>query len=116
MTKMRKPHRETLTLIPPEYDRRIKLTPEQRLEIAELYKTGKWSQRQLARYYSVSRRLVVFCIHPDRKLKAAERFKERQKERIYYHREKHRVYMQNHRRYKKMLDEKGKLIEKETTT
>ncbi|KAB5255299.1 hypothetical protein F9959_18930, partial [Bacteroides stercoris] len=43
-----------------QYDRRQKLTPFQKAEIFHRYMTEAVSQRQLAREYGVSRRLITF--------------------------------------------------------
>jgi serine/threonine-protein kinase RIO1 len=91
-------------LIPKEYDRRIKITPEQRKEIKKLY--GKISQRKLAKMFNVSRRLVTFIGDPS-KLK---RHKYLSKLRgSYYEKEKQKKYMKKHRRYKYILYKQGRL-------
>lgn len=60
------PYRSTGIIISgTRYDRRQKLTPEQRVEIFHRYHTEKLSQRQLAREYGVSRRLVTFIVNPE---------------------------------------------------
>ena len=46
---------EKISISGTEYDRRQKLTPEQRAEIYHRYHTEDVSQRQLAREYGVSR-------------------------------------------------------------
>ncbi|GAA3328626.1 hypothetical protein GCM10020331_073340 [Ectobacillus funiculus] len=39
-----------------------KVTEEQKLEIRELYATGDWSQRQLAKKYGVSEGTINRCV------------------------------------------------------
>lgn len=97
--------------IPLEYNANAKLTIEDREEIFKLYKTGKWSQRQLARKYGVSRRLIQFYVDPEKLLRQKELFKERQATGRYYDKDKHRIYMRKHRAYKKSLQKDGKLID-----
>ncbi len=48
-----------------QYDRRQKLTPFQKAEIFHRYMTEAVSQRQLAREYGVSRRLITFIVNPE---------------------------------------------------
>ena len=90
-------------------DRRTKLTAAQREEIAEKYATGNYSQRQLARDYSVSRRLITFIIDPEKKRRDLENRAARGGSKQYYNREKHRETMKAHRRYKHGLYKAGEL-------
>lgn len=94
--------------IPRELDKRIKLTPEQRQEIKEQY-THK-SQRQLAKEYQVSRRLIQFIGDPKKKQKDLLRREERGGSKKYYDKEKQREYIKKHRRRKQELKLKGELI------
>lgn len=96
-----------------EDKRNIKLNQEQKIKIKELYETGKYSQRQLAAIYNVSRKTIVFCIYPDKYIKSRNQFKERQKTGIYYNKEKQKEYAKNTRKYKKELYLKNKLIKEE---
>ena len=53
--------------IPMILKKSAKLTPEDKEEIRYRYlKVGGVSQRELAAEYNVSRRLIVFCIYPER--------------------------------------------------
>jgi len=90
-------------------DKRRKLTDEQKEEITKKYATGLYSQRQLAKEYCVSRRLITFIIDPIK----LEKSKENHLSKKYYNKDKHREYMQRHRQHKKELYEKGKLIKEE---
>ena len=94
--------------IPKEYDRRIKLTDEDKEEIKQLY--GKISQRKLAKLFGVSRRLIVFIGDPTQKEKNKISLKLRGGQSIYYSKEKQREYTKKHRRHKKVLDDNGVLI------
>lgn len=82
----------------PGMDLRRKLSDEQRREIIKLSAT--LSNRQLASKFGVSRRLIQFILHPDRKP---------ERKRPYYDREQHREYMRRHRQHKKALDKNGLL-------
>lgn len=87
-----------------------KLTQEQKTEIKKLYETGLYSQRQLASQYKVSRRLIVFCIYPEKYEKSRKDFKDRQKTGIYYNKEKQREYAKKCRKRRLELSKENKLI------
>jgi hypothetical protein len=88
-------------------DRRIKLTDEQKDEIKSL--GDNHSQRELARMYGVSRRLIQFIIYPEKLEENKKRRAERGGSAVYYDKEKHRQSMKEHRDYKKSLIEKGEI-------
>ena len=94
--------------IPKKYDKRIKLTDNERKEIKMLY--GKISQRKLAKMYNVSRRLIIFIGCPE---KAQKNKIQRKLNGIlnnhYYKKERHKGYMKKHRRYKHILYLENKL-------
>lgn len=87
-----------------KYDRRSKLTPDQKLEIKRK-SAGGYSQRQLAREYNVSRRLIQFIICPEKL--AINRMNHDSSK--YYNKDKQREYIKNHRRYKQSLKIAGKI-------
>jgi hypothetical protein len=93
--------------IPRELNKNVKLSLEQREEIKELY--GLISQRQLAKKFNVSRRLIIFIGCPEKYKKNVENFKKRQKTKKYYNKEKQRIYIQRLRQHKKQLNKIGKL-------
>lgn len=93
----------------PKHDKRFKLTDEDRANIREEYATGMTSQRNLAQKYGVSRRLIQFILNPEKQKVAKQQFAARQKEGRYYDKEKHKVYVQKHRKHKKDLYNKGLL-------
>ena len=85
-----------------EKDRRRKLSDEDREEIKHKY--GTISQRDLARMYGVSRRLIIFIGKPE----VYEHNKELRKingllNNNYYNREKHNKAMRIHRKHKYKL-------------
>lgn len=96
-----------------EDKRNIKLDQEQKIKIKELYETGKYSQRQLAATYNVSRRTIVFCIYPEKYEKSRQQFKKRQKTGIYYNKDKQKEYSKKYRKHKKELYLKNRLIKEE---
>lgn len=106
------PYKSEKINLPPEYDRRRKLTEEQKEEIRVKYATGFYSQRQLAREYNVSRRLITFCIDDTKREKCAEQFKERRKDGRYKPtKEEWAAITRDHRQYKNNLYRQGKISE-----
>lgn len=91
--------------LPEEYDRRCKLTQDKRDKIKELYATGMYSMRQLAKEYGVDKSYISLLVNPDRaaKVKAnrkanAERYKVDKEERNRimreYRQRKQRLYLE----------------------
>lgn len=108
------PYKSGKIKLPKELDRRRKLMDEQLEEIRVKYATGFYSQRQLAREYNVSRRLITFCIDDTKRKKCAEQFKERRKDGRYKPtKEEWAAITREHRRYKQNLYDKG-LLKEET--
>ena len=98
-------------LIPKDKDRRVKLSQEDKEEIRYRYlEIGGVSQRELAREYGVSKRLIQFCIYPEKQKENYMKRMERGGSRQYYDREKHTESVRNTRRYRKELCDKGELI------
>lgn len=92
------------------YDRRQKLTPEQRAEIYHRYATTEVSQRQLAREYGVSRRLITFIVDPDKMEENRMRLKMRKLQGLYKtDKAKWAATIREHRRYKQQLFVTGKI-------
>ena len=93
-----------------KHDRRVKLTPEDKEEIQYRYlKVGGVSQRDLAREYGVSRRLIVFCIYPERQKANYDLRVSRGGSKQYYDKDKHTKATREHRQYKQDLKVKGKI-------
>ena len=105
------PYRSTGIIISgTQYDRRRKLTALQKAEIFHRYTTGSVSQRQLAREYGVSRRLITFIVNPESEERNKERLKENKAKGLYkYDRKKHAENTREHRRYKQRLFQEGKI-------
>ena len=104
------PYKSERIPLPRELDRRVRLSEEQKDEIRHKYETGLYSQRQLAKEYNVSRRLIVFVVHPDRYERAKEQSAQRHREGRYdTSKEEHARIIREHRRYKQGLYTTGKL-------
>ena len=97
--------------LPPQYDRRRKLTEDDKFEIVRLRKEHNLSQRTLARMFGVSRRLIIFIIDPEKYKRAKAQFKERRKDGRYYDRETNTIAVRNTRQYKHKLYLDGKIKE-----
>lgn len=95
--------------LPPELDRRVKLTDTQRLEIQGLRQKGL-SYRVIAERYGVSKSLVISECNPDIKERKRQAFIRRSREGRYKTSSEERaVVMREHRRYKHELFKQGKL-------
>lgn len=93
-----------------EYDRRQKLTPQQKADIFHRYATTDVSQRQLAREYGVSRRLITFIVNPENEERNRELLRRRKAEGLYRpDSKKHTEIIREHRRYKQRLFREGKI-------
>lgn len=93
----------------PKNDKRVKLTEEDKKNIVKEYESGSISINSLAKKYGVSKRLIQFTLFPERKEKAKQLYKERQKDGRYYDKDKHKEYVKKHRDHKKDLWNKGLL-------
>lgn len=86
------------------YDRRVKLSEEQKELIRWLREEEKISYQKLADMFKVSKRLVIFVCNPDKENKAKEHFKQRRKDGRYsVPKEKRAEIMREHRHYKQEL-------------
>jgi hypothetical protein len=90
-----------------KYDRRVKLTSEQKKEI-HANELGL-SQRKLAVNYGVSRRTIQFILDPEKLKENLKRRKERGGSKQYYNKEEWVKTMKEHREYKQDLKLKGKI-------
>ena len=89
-----------------KYDKRRKLTAEQKAEIAELIGL---SSREIARKYGVSRRTVQFIQHPERLQRNKQCRANRGGWRQYYDRQEWAANMHKHRQHKHALYTAGKI-------
>ncbi len=91
------------------YDRRVKLTNEQKEEVVALHNSG-WSQRKLAKEFGVSRSLIVFIIDTERKARAKELLRLRKQDGRYKPtKDDWAATMREHRKYKQELFIKNKI-------
>lgn len=91
------------------HDRRIKLTPEQRIEIRRSHEILGTSYNALARMYGVSKRLIQFVCCPEKEEAARQRFRELRADGRYYHKEKNTEAVRDWRRHKQSLYLKGRI-------
>jgi len=96
--------------LPREYDRRVKLSEEDKKNIVELYNKGL-AIREIARTYEhiCTRRMIQFVIFPERALVVKEHYKENRLDGRYYKKERHTKAIREHRKYKQNLFLKGKI-------
>ena len=103
------PYKSEKFKLPPNKDRRRKLTDEQKEEIKRIYATGVCGMRPLAKQFGVSRSLIQIIVNPD----VAERKKQYTKDHWRDYRpskEKWNETIKEHRKYKQSLYLKGELI------
>lgn len=93
------PYKTEKLRLPPELDRRRKLTDEQRDEIKHKYSTGLYSLNGLAKEYSVSKKTVLLIVNPESKDKNDRRIKEHWKDYAPTKSERNAI-MREHRAYK----------------
>lgn len=94
--------------IPKSFDKRIKLNENQKQEIRNL--KNNMSQRQLAKKFNVSRRLIQFILFPEKLERHKELKKINKVHKNYYDKEKNRLYKKIHRDHKKSLYDSDKLL------
>lgn len=91
-----------------QYDRRIKLTPDQKEYIKWLREKQLISYSKLAKIFGVSKRLIQFICCPDKYLKNKESLKQRKAEGRYKPtKAEWAATIREHRRYKEQLKKKG---------
>ena len=102
------PYKSEKLKLPPEKDRRRKLTDDQKEEIRKIYATGVCGMRPLAKQFGVSRTTIQIIVNPER----AEAIKQRTKEHWRDYRpskEEWAEIVKEHRHYKHELYVKGEL-------
>lgn len=93
------PYKAEKMKLPPELDRRRKLSDEQKDEIRHKYSTGSYSLNGLAKEYNVSKKTVLLIVNPESKRKSDERIKEHWKD-YAPTKEQRNATMREHRAYK----------------
>lgn len=99
------PYKAEKKRLPPELDRRRKLSDEQKNEIKHKYSTGFYSLNGLAKEYNVSKKTVLLIVNPESKRKNDERIKNHWCDYMPSKEERNAI-MREHRAYKhKVLKE-----------
>ena len=93
------PYKTEKLKLPPELDRRRKLSDEQKDEIKHKYDTGFYSLNGLVKEYNVSKKTVLLIVNPESKRKNDERIKEHWRDYIPTKEERNAI-MKEHRAYK----------------
>ena len=93
------PYKAEKIKLPEQFDRRRKLTDEQKQEIVNKYSTGFYSMNDLAKEYSVSKKTILLTVNPKSKQKSDQRIKDHWRE---YQRtgEERAKVIKEHRHYK----------------
>ena len=100
------PYKVEKKRLPPELDRRRKLSDEQKDEIVHKYSTGLYSLNGVAKEYNVSKKTVLLIVNSESKRKNAERIKDHWRDYVPSKEERNAI-MREHRAYKhKVLKEK----------
>jgi len=101
---------EKIPIAGTQYDRRRKLTEDQKQYIKWLREEEQMSYNQLAKMFNVSKRLIIFICRPETKIKNEEQLKQRKSEGRYkYTKEEWAATLREHRRYKQQLKIEGKI-------
>ena len=86
----------------PHLDRRVKMLPCQKEQVARMHKAGM-SITAIAKWYSVDKRGIQFILFPERREKNLADRAKRGGSKKYYDKDKWRDTMADHRAYKKEL-------------
>lgn len=103
------PYKSEKIKLPEQFDRRIKLTANDKKEIKRLYTQENKGIRWLGRLYGVNKRSIQFILFPERQKKNYEARQLRGGWRQYYKKEKQRVAIASTRNYKQSLYLQGKI-------
>jgi len=91
--------------LPRKLDRRIKLTNQQRIEIANLF--NQWyTQTRLALIFEVHRKTIRNIVYPEKYQADLKRRIDGKCHKLYYNREKNTQAVKNTRRYRQKNKEK----------
>ena len=102
------PYKSEKIKLPEEYDRRVKLTKEDKETVVKMYQTGIFSQSGLARLFGVSKSTIAIVVNPQR----AESVRLRRIEHMSDYkmsREENTRRARERRRYKQQLYLEGKI-------
>lgn len=70
------PYKTEKMKLPPELDRRRKISNEQKEEIKHKYASGLYSLNKLAKEYEVSKKLILITVNSESRRKSEEYIKE----------------------------------------
>ena len=97
---------EKIKIANTQYDRRIKLSDDDKEEIILRFEKGE-SMRSLSRSFKVDRQVIKYTIYPEFKKEFYDTNRRRVKPEI--EKEKRNEYTRKHRSYKQSLYKKGKI-------
>lgn len=103
------PYKSEKLKLPPNKDRRRKLTDEQKEEIRKIYATGTCGTRPLAKQFGVSRSLIQVIVNPAIAEKKRQRMKEHWRD-YRPSKEEWNKIKREHRHYKQELYLQGELV------
>jgi transposase-like protein len=103
------PYKHIKYKIPTKLKRSAKLSPEDKRYIIELYKSGEFSKRGLAREFGVSPRTIDFTLNPEKRIQNYQLRVARGGSKQYYDKDKHTKTIREHRKYKQSLYLNNKL-------
>jgi hypothetical protein len=89
--------------MPPEFDRRRKLTESDKAKIRADFEHGLYGVNEAARVWKVSKRLIQFILYPERLAQNKAARAARGGWRQYYDKSKNTADTRNHRRYKQTV-------------
>lgn len=92
-----------------EFDRRIKLSPDDKELIKWLREEEQISYQKLANRFNVSKRLIIFICKPETLEACKKKRAERGGSKIYYNKEEATETTKEHRQYKQKLFIEGKI-------
>lgn len=90
-----------------QFDRRIKLTDQDKELIKSLREIEGLSYQKLANRFNVSKRSIIFIIKPETLEACKQKRAERGGSKVYYDKEKQRETIKEYRNYKQDLKIKG---------
>ena len=91
------------------FDRRRRLTDSDKIEVKKMYASGNYSYNKIARFYGVSKRLIIFIVNPEKHIKNLEDRRAKGGSKIYYDKDKNTIAIRESRRYKQKLYKEGKI-------
>ena len=83
-----------------QFDKRIKLTEEDKIEIVKIREEDGISYAKIAAMFNVSKRSIYFVVNPDKLTENKQKRLERGGWKSYYHKETNTAYKKAHNRYK----------------